>query len=286
MRRCQALSVPWLKKMEARDQVKEEQQDVPTKHALNRLYDERMFNGMVDEYYSGSRFLNFGYWEDQVKSPKEASENLLAKLLSFIPQKTGTILDVACGTGATTRYLLNFYAPHQVTGINISAKQLDICRQMAPGCHFLEMDAVNLQFPDASFEAVVCVEAAFHFQTREKFLREVLRVLKPGGTLVLSDALISSVAKEQRPHFPEANFIEQLDDYRGLYRQLGFSEVVIEDATKQSWEASFWSVIQFAYGKFLIGAISAEQLYAFLDRIYRLTADLHHYVLVKAVKDS
>ncbi|MDP2105111.1 MAG: class I SAM-dependent methyltransferase, partial [Desulfobulbaceae bacterium] len=166
-----------------------EPQNAPTKQALNRLYDERMFNEMVDEYYSGSRFLNFGYWENQVQSPKEASENLLGRLLSFIPEKKGTILDVACGTGATTRFLLNFYPPEHVTGINISAKQLDTCRQMAPGCRFLEMDAAALQFSDASFDAIICVEAAFHFHTREKFLQEALRVLKTGGILVLSDAL-------------------------------------------------------------------------------------------------
>lgn len=266
--------------------MKEEQQNVPTTQALNTLYDERMFNGMVDEYYGGSRFLNFGYWDEQTQSPKEASENLLEKLLSFIPEKNGEILDVACGTGATTRYLLNCYAPQQVTGINISAKQLDTCRQMAPGCRFLEMDAAELTFADDSFDAIICVEAAFHFRTREKFLREALRVLKKGGVLVLSDALISSVGKEQRPHFPEANFTEQLDDYHELYRRVGFAEVVMEDATKQSWESSFWTVIQFAYAKFLNGVINADQLYAFLDRIYRLTADLHHYVLVKAVKAS
>lgn len=252
--------------------------------AINRLYDERMYNQLVDEYYGGSRFLNFGYWEDHIRSPREASENLLSRLLSFIAEKKGAILDVACGTGATTRFLLNFYAPDQVTGINISTKQLETCRQVAPGCRFLEMDAVNLQFPDSTFDAIICVEAVFHFRTREKFLKEACRVLKDGGTLVLSDALISKVGKEQRPHFPEENFVERLEDYRQLYRQAGFQTVEIEDATRQSWESSFWQVIHFAYGKFLIGAIDADQLYTFLDRIYRLTADLRYYVLVKAEK--
>jgi ubiquinone/menaquinone biosynthesis C-methylase UbiE len=45
------------------------------------------------------------------------------------------------------------------------------------------MDAARLAFADAQFDAVICVEAAFHFDTRAAFLREALRVLKPAGAL-------------------------------------------------------------------------------------------------------
>src|SRR3546814_7519136 len=104
----------------------------------------------------------------------------MARLLSFIPSPHGSVLDVACGKGETTRYLSRHFAPDKITAINISEKQLARGRQNVPGATFRLMDATALEFADASFDAVVCVEAAFHFNTREKFLAEALRVLKIG----------------------------------------------------------------------------------------------------------
>jgi ubiquinone/menaquinone biosynthesis C-methylase UbiE len=45
------------------------------------------------------------------------------------------------------------------------------------------MDAVEMDFADHSFEQIICVEAAFYFNTRRQFLQEAWRVLKPGRNL-------------------------------------------------------------------------------------------------------
>src|SRR5271166_1338402 len=125
--------------------------------AINRHYDQRMFSPNVRGHYD---FHNYGYWLPNTRTRRTACENLMEELLSFIPRKEGTILDVACGKGATTRHLLKYYAPEQVTGINISKKQLQRCRVNAPGCKFLMMDATALTFGDNCFDNVICVEAA------------------------------------------------------------------------------------------------------------------------------
>jgi len=95
-------------------------------NAINQWYDRRMF---TPRNAAHGGFQNYGYWDGSTGSWKEACENLMEHLLAFLPEKRGTILDVACGKGATTRYLLNFYKPENVAaGINISLKQLKSLR--------------------------------------------------------------------------------------------------------------------------------------------------------------
>jgi hypothetical protein len=67
---------------------------------LIRSYDRTKAAGLLRRYYEDSGFLNWGYWDAQPKSQREASEALVDKLLDKIPQKGGRILDVACGLGA------------------------------------------------------------------------------------------------------------------------------------------------------------------------------------------
>ena len=56
---------------------------------------------------------------------------------------------------------------------------------------FITGDACELPFDDNSFDVVLSLESAFHYPSREKFIREVKRVLKPGGKFMLGDILIN-----------------------------------------------------------------------------------------------
>jgi ubiquinone/menaquinone biosynthesis C-methylase UbiE len=198
-----------------------------------RMYDRALVSSDYRHYYEDSGFYNFGYWGSQASSQRQASEALVDRLLDLIPNKQGRILDVACGPGATTRRLTRTYAPEMITGINISERQLSEARRRAPGCTFRRMDAARLDFPDASFDAVICVEAAFHFDTREAFLREARRVLKPGGSLVVSDMLFRAFLDPvaELGQVPRANLIRDLEGYRAGLEAVGLEAIEIEDAT-------------------------------------------------------
>jgi cyclopropane fatty-acyl-phospholipid synthase-like methyltransferase len=249
-----------------------------------RGYDSLMYWPPLQEYFCQSDYVNYGYWQKETVDAKEAAENLIEKLLSFLPEKTGKILDVACGKGATTRYLCKYYHPSQVTGINISETQIATCRENAPECIFLLMDAVDLQFPDAFFDNIICVEAAFHFQTRQDFFAEALRVLKPGGRLCLSDILLTREAEERRKFRFAENYVQDLAQYEHLLRQAGFADCHIEDASVPCFHGSYWHLVEFSHAKLLQRQMNRESLRNFVKRVYEFVPEIRYYLLASAVK--
>src|SRR3546814_637477 len=120
---------------------------------INEFYDASMFSPQLVSYYGGSDYTNFGYRTEASQDARTACDALMARLLSFIPSPHGSVLDVACGKGETTRYLSRHFAPDKITAINISEKQLARGRQNVPGATFRLMDATALEFADASFRS-------------------------------------------------------------------------------------------------------------------------------------
>ena len=99
------------------------------------------------------------------------------------------LLDVGCGIGGSSRLLASSYG-FEVVGISISPAQVERARQLTPAklsCSFAVMDALNLNFDAAEFDAVWTVECAPHIANKQGFADELMRVLKPGGLLVAAD---------------------------------------------------------------------------------------------------
>jgi MPBQ/MSBQ methyltransferase len=206
-------------------------------------YDQLIFDPLMRQYYGPSGYYNVGYWEAGLATQEQACDRLVERLVSVIPDRAGTILDAACGLGATTRRIASLRPASRVIGVNISARQLEHCRHIAPDCHFLQMDATQTGLRDSMFDAVVCVEAAFHFNTRTDFFREAWRMLKPGGCLVLSDILFRSEQWAGAWTVPRENYLTGLDAYREIVADVGFDSIAIEDATEACW-ASYWREVK------------------------------------------
>ena len=97
------------------------------------------------------------------------------------------ILDVACGTGALTLVAADAVAPTgSVVGLDANPEMLAVARRKRPDIEWLEGPAENLPFPDDSFDAVVSQFGLMFFQDRPRALREMMRVLKPGGRLAVA----------------------------------------------------------------------------------------------------
>jgi cyclopropane fatty-acyl-phospholipid synthase-like methyltransferase len=238
---------------------KEQLAKLVNSHYDSVFYD---FDGLMGILYEDTQYRNIGYWDETTISQDQASEKLFDTLLDFIPEKSGRILDVACGMGASTRRLLNHYPPENIWAINISEKQIETTKKNAPGCNALVMNAVDMEFNHDFFDSLLCIEAAMHFETRKKFLEQSFRVLKPGGYLVMSDILMTSkarLAQISMYHSPE-NHIASVDEYYKLLSYIGFKSIVIKDVSRNVWGGHFLQAVNRAYQKFYAGEINIIEL--------------------------
>jgi ubiquinone/menaquinone biosynthesis C-methylase UbiE len=253
---------------------------------LARGYDSLMYWPALQEYFGHSDYVNFGFWEDATPDAAAASENLVARLADAIPVRSRDVLDVACGKGATTRYLARRFPEASITGINISEKQLETCRTNAPGSRFLRMDATALEFAGGSFDAILCVEAAFHFRTRERFLKEAYRVLRPGGVLSLCDLLLTRAAEARRPGRHVENYLEDPEAYARLARGVGFEVASMVDANRASFEGAFRHLARFSHEQFLAGALTSDGVRTLCGQIFETVPDFRHYLLASFKKPA
>ena len=99
------------------------------------------------------------------------------------------LIDVGCGIGGSARILARDYG-FDVLGISISPAQVRRATELTPeglSCRFAVMDALELDCPNHSFDAVWSVEAGPHMPDKQRYADELLRVLRPGGHLAVAD---------------------------------------------------------------------------------------------------
>ncbi|MBA3311079.1 MAG: class I SAM-dependent methyltransferase [Nocardioidaceae bacterium] len=98
----------------------------------------------------------------------------------------GIALDVACGTDRHTEYLASL--GHAVIGVDSSPDMLAKARAKVPDGEFHEADLHHLPVPDDHVNVVVCALSLTHVPELAPVLAEYVRVLRPGGHLVISDS--------------------------------------------------------------------------------------------------
>ena len=94
------------------------------------------------------------------------------------------VLDVCTGPGMMVEAAIGRGA--QATGLDFSQEVVELARELVPAGEFRQGDAQSLPFPDNTFDAVVCNYGVIHVPEPERALREMVRVVRPGGRVAIS----------------------------------------------------------------------------------------------------
>lgn len=152
------------------------------------------------------------------------------------------VVDAGCGVGGTAIYLAN-QRGCAVTGVNVNRKQLGIARQKATDAgvadrvRFEYADcSEHLPFKDGSVDSVINIESACHYGDRGTFLREVFRILTPGGRIAAMDWMARDdlSAEEYEQHILPlckpwvVSPLERQSTYTSLLSGAGFEVVEFE----------------------------------------------------------
>jgi ubiquinone/menaquinone biosynthesis C-methylase UbiE len=194
--------------------------------------------------------LHYPFYVNESDSFIQAQKNLTDYCISLLkPIKNKEILEIGCGNGVQALYINANCGPLRITGIDLNKANIEIANSERDRanidnvCFYID-DAQKLtHIPSDSADVVLNIESAFHYPDKAAFLKEIHRVLKPGGEFLIADILstrkkwgriMTTLGSQRVHHFWNQNH---------YYDEFLKSELVInyrEDITHQVIKG--WSV--------------------------------------------
>ncbi|KAK9841769.1 hypothetical protein WJX81_001783 [Elliptochloris bilobata] len=230
-------------------------------------YDSWTQEGIL-EYYWGEH-IHLGYYSAAERAAGYKRKDFKRAKIDFVDemlrwsgaQEPARILDVGCGIGGTSRHLAAKFLQAHVQGITLSPKQVERAGQLAAerglaNVDFRVMNALAMEYPDDSFDLVWACESGEHMPDKKAYVDEMVRVLKPGGTLVIA-TWCQREAPPERPFTARDcaalqflydewahPFFVSVQEYSRLLEATGKVEAVAiddwTDVTLPTWRHSNW----------------------------------------------
>lgn len=144
-------------------------------------------------------FMNYGYVASDAEtsvSPFQGNitvQRLSAQMYHYLASKIELtdkiVLEVGSGRGGGARYLADNFKPCSYIGLDIAGHAVDLANRLhgLPNLKFIQGSGECIPLPAGAVDAVINVESSHGYGDVAQFLREVYRVLKPGGHLLLVD---------------------------------------------------------------------------------------------------
>ncbi len=144
-------------------------------------------NRVASDFYNSPEWPRFRFWEWFTFLCNGGEKRARDKVLRHLPGQPGLrLLDVAIGDGVYLDWLPKDWP---IVGIDVSTAQLAACRRRAGGrdLKLILGEAEDLPVGDGVFDAALSIGGFNYFNDPERSLREMVRAVRPGGTIVVSD---------------------------------------------------------------------------------------------------
>lgn len=160
-------------------------------------------------------------------------------------ESADTVLDVGCGIGGPSRHLASEFGC-RITGLDLTEEYCSVAAMLtektglADRIDFRHGDALDMPFPDESFDVVWTQHVSMNIADRPGLYAEMRRVLKPGGRLAIYDVIAGGAGDIHFPvpwaREPSISFLLSGAEMRELLENTGFSVSAWRDATPPALE--------------------------------------------------
>ena len=234
---------------------------------------------ITDEGHYGPKQLNLlkTVWGEGFLSPGGTDE--IDEVMKGIDASGKTVLDIGCGCGGGAIHLIKNHDAKSVVGIDIEslvikrANELAVKYNLSNLAHFRCVKPGPLDIPDESVDLVFSKEVFLHISNKDDLMKDIYRVLKPGGLVVVSDwmRIDDNPPSKQMQEYIAAEGLDMymcsLKRYEQVLKNTGFIDIVMKD--RNVWYLNKaqqeLAAIEGPLNKKVIDAIGSEETAGAID---------------------